>query len=66
MSHLRWRFCSPISEGLEEYATARTRVACPAVAEEVPDHSSAGGHRNHRGLNRVHVGDQMIVKPGDA
>lgn len=60
-------FLFSISEGLEEYATARTRRGLRALLSLVPDQATVlrEGTETIVASTELHVGDQMIVKPGE-
>ncbi len=60
-------FLFSISEGLEEYALARTRGGLRALLSLVPDQATVlrQGSEYVVASAELHVGDQMIVKPGE-
>lgn len=60
-------FLFSISEGLEEYAVARTRRGLRALLSLVPDRATVlrDGAETVVGAAELRVGDQMIVKPGE-
>lgn len=60
-------FLFSISEGLEEYAVARTRRGLRALLSLVPDQATVlrEGTETVVATAELHVGDQMIVKPGE-
>ncbi|EUA42060.1 E1-E2 ATPase family protein [Mycobacterium xenopi 4042] len=61
-------FLFSISEGLEEYAVARTRRGLRALLSLVPDQATVlrEGIETVVAAADLRVGDQMIVKPGNA
>jgi cation-transporting P-type ATPase G len=60
-------FLFSISEGLEEYAVARTRRVLRALLSLVPDQATVlrEGVETVAAAAELGVGDQMIVKPGE-
>ncbi|WP_057003109.1 heavy metal translocating P-type ATPase [Mycobacterium kyorinense] len=60
-------FLFSISEGLEEYAVARTRRGLRALLSLVPDQATVlrDGSETVLAPAELRVGDQMIVKPGE-
>ncbi|VAZ90597.1 putative cation-transporting ATPase G [Mycobacterium pseudokansasii] len=60
-------FLFSISEGLEEYAVARTRRGLRALLSLVPDQATVlrEGTETVVAAADLRVGDQMIVKPGE-
>jgi cation-transporting P-type ATPase G len=60
-------FLFSISEGLEEYAVARTRRGLRALLSLVPDQATLlrEGTETVVAAAELRVGDQMIVKPGE-
>jgi len=60
-------FLFSISEGLEEYAVARTRRGLRALLSLVPDTATVvrGGIEQVIAPVELQVGDQMVVKPGE-
>ncbi|HTM86231.1 MAG TPA: cation-translocating P-type ATPase, partial [Mycobacterium sp.] len=60
-------FLFSISEGLEEYAVARTRRGLRALLSLVPDQATVlrEGVETVVAAAELRVGDQMIVKPGE-
>ena len=60
-------FLFSISEGLEEYAVARTRRGLRALLSSVPDQATVlrQGTETVVATAELRVGDQMIVKPGE-
>ncbi|BBX73333.1 cadmium-translocating P-type ATPase [Mycobacterium shinjukuense] len=60
-------FLFSISEGLEEYAVARTRRGLRALLSLVPDRATVlrGGAETTVATADLRVGEQMIVKPGE-
>jgi cation-transporting P-type ATPase G len=60
-------FLFSISEGLEEYAVARTRRGLRALLSLVPDQAIVLRERAETvvAVAELRVGDQMIVKPGE-
>ncbi|EFG79044.1 cadmium-exporting ATPase [Mycobacterium parascrofulaceum ATCC BAA-614] len=60
-------FLFSISEGLEEYAVARTRRGLRALLALVPDQATVlrAGVETVVAAAELRVGDQMIVKPGE-
>ncbi|ORA82690.1 cadmium-translocating P-type ATPase [Mycolicibacter kumamotonensis] len=60
-------FLFSISEGLEEYAVARTRRGLRALLALVPDRATVlrAGVETVVAAAELRVGDQMIVKPGE-
>ncbi|MEB3030652.1 heavy metal translocating P-type ATPase [[Mycobacterium] nativiensis] len=60
-------FLFSISEGLEEYAVARTRRGLRALLSLVPDQATVlrEGTETVVATAELRVGDQMIVKPGE-
>ncbi|MEV4158471.1 cation-translocating P-type ATPase [Nocardia salmonicida] len=60
-------FLFSISEGLEEYAVARTRRGLRALLNLVPDRATVlrGGTETVISPAELRVGDQMLVRPGE-
>ncbi|OBH16625.1 cadmium-translocating P-type ATPase [Mycolicibacter sinensis] len=60
-------FLFSISEGLEEYAVARTRRGLRALLSLAPDQATVlrGDTETVLATAELRVGDQMIVKPGE-
>ena len=60
-------FLFSISEGLEEYAVARTRRGLRALLSLVPDQATVlrEGTETVVAAAELRIGDQMIVKPGE-
>jgi cation-transporting ATPase G len=60
-------FLFSVSEGLEEYAVARTRRGLRALLALVPDQATVlrDGVETTVATAELRVGDQMIVKPGE-
>ncbi|CAJ1506328.1 heavy metal translocating P-type ATPase [[Mycobacterium] kokjensenii] len=60
-------FLFSISEGLEEYAVARTRRGLRALLSLVPDQATVirDGTETVVATDDLRIGDQMIVKPGE-
>lgn len=60
-------FLFSISEGLEEYALARTRRGLRALLSLVPDEATVrrDGTETTIAASELRVGDRMLVKPGE-
>ncbi len=60
-------FLFSISEGLEEYSLARTRRGLRALLGLVPDEATVlrGGAETTVAPSELHLGDRMVVKPGE-